>query len=75
MQLDEKIERMKHIMIEDEFMPEAGMSVKLHALSIVEQFKNQAREVSMRSLMQVIRIGMKYTDEKFEKMAQYSLCN
>ena len=75
MKLEEKIERMKHIMVEDEFMPEADMSFKLMAIDIIERFKDQAREVSMRSLMQVVKIAQKFDGEKFEKMARYALTN
>jgi hypothetical protein len=75
MKLEEKIERMKHILEDSEFMPEADISIKRTALKIIDQYKAQAREVSMRSLIQVIRIGQKFTGEKFAKMAQYSLTN
>ena len=75
MTTDEKIDRMKHILIEDEFMPEAHTSIKLLAIDIIEQFKNEAREVSMRSLIQVVRIGMKFSGEKFTNMARYALTN
>jgi hypothetical protein len=75
MKLEEKIERMKHIMEDSEFMPEADLSIKRTALKIIDQHKAQAREVSMRTLIQVIRIGQKFTGEKFAKMAKYSLTN
>lgn len=75
MKLNEKIERMQHIMAADEFMPEADMSLKLMALDIIDRFKHQAREVSMRTLIQTVKIAQKFSGEKFEKMAQYSLCN
>jgi hypothetical protein len=66
---------MKHILEDSEFMPEADLSIKRIALGIIDQHKAQAREVSMRTLIQVIRIGQKFTGEKFAKMAKYSLTN
>jgi len=42
---------------------------------IIDQHKERAREVSMRSLIQVIRIGQKFVGEKFQQMAKYSLTN
>jgi hypothetical protein len=75
MKLEEKIERMKHIMEDSEFMPEADLSIKRTALKIIDQHKAQAREVSKRTLIQVIRIGQKFTGEKFEKMSKYALTN
>jgi len=73
MKLEEKIERMKHILEDSEFMPETEIDIKRSALKIIDQYKAQAREVSMRTLIQVIRIGQKFTGEKFEKMSRYAL--
>jgi len=75
MTLEQKIERMEFIVKEDDFMPEADMSIKNLAMKIVKQNKDKAREVSMRSLMQVVRIGMKFTGKQFEDMSKYALCN
>lgn len=75
MTTDEKIERMKHILAEDEFMPEAEISVKLMAMDIVEQFKDQAKDVSMRTLIQIVKIGQKFTGSTFERMSKYVLCH
>jgi hypothetical protein len=73
MKLEEKIERMKHILEDSEFMPETEIGIKRAALKIIDQYKAQAREVSMRTLIQVIRIGQKFTGEKFAKMSRYAL--
>ena len=75
MKLEEKIDRMKHILEDSEFMPEADFSIKQNALKIIDQYKSQAREVSMRSLIQVIRIGQKFSGKKFENMSKYALVN
>jgi len=75
MTLEQKIERMEFIVNENDFMPEADMSIKTLAMKIVKQNKDKAREVSMRSLMQVVRIGMKFTGKQFEDMSKYALCN
>lgn len=75
MTLTQKVERMRQIAFEDDFLPEVELSVKQLALDLIDQHKEQAREVSMRSLIQVIRIGQKFTAEKFQKMARYALTN
>ena len=75
MTLDQKIKRMEHIVNEPDFMPETEMTIKKMALEIVRKNKENAREVSMRSLMQVVRIGMKFTGKQFEDMSKYALCN
>lgn len=75
MTLSQKIERMSLIAYEDDFLPEVDLSIKKIALDLIDRYKEKAREVSMRSLIQVIRIGQKYDSEKFEKMAKYALTN
>lgn len=75
MTLAQKIERMTLIAFEDDFLPEVDVSIKRMALEIIDQHKERAREVSMRSLIQVIRIGQKFVGEKFQQMAKYSLTN
>lgn len=75
MTLEQKIERMEFIVKEDDFMPEADYSIKSLAMQIIKDNKNRAREVSMRSLMQIVRIGMKFSGTQFENMAKYALCN
>lgn len=75
MTLAQKIERMSLIAYEDDFLPEVDVSIKKIALDLIDRYKEKAREVSMRSLIQVIRIGQKYDSEKFEKMAKYALTN
>ena len=75
MTLDQKIERMEYLLTEEDFMPEAQISIKNLAMKILKENKDKAKEVSLRSLQQVIRIGMKFTGEKFEQLAKYALTN
>ena len=75
MTLTQKIERMTAIAFEDDFLPDVPATIKQLALDLIDQYKERAREVSMRSLIQVIRIGQKFDAEKFQKMARYALTN
>lgn len=75
MTLDEKIDRMKYVMLEEDFMPEAGMDIKLQAMDIIEKYKHEAKDVSLRSLIQVTKIFQKFSGAKAEKLALYALSN
>lgn len=75
MTIDEKLERMAHIVGDREFMPEANEEVKKRALDAIRANKDRANEVSMRSLIQVVRIAQRFDGEKFEKMSRYALTN
>lgn len=75
MTLVQKIDRMRLIAFEDDFLPDVDVTVKQDALDLIDLHKEQAREVSMRSLIQVIRIGQKFKGESFQKMARYALTN
>jgi hypothetical protein len=75
MTLDEKITRMTKIAFDSEFMPEVDTELKKTALSLIDKHKANAREISMRSLQQIIRIGQKFGGDKFADMAKYALMN
>lgn len=73
MTLDQKIERITKIAHDDDFMPEAEFEIKMFALEMINKYKNVTRDMSMRSLIKVVRIGQKYSGEKFENLSKYAL--
>ena len=75
MTTDQKIQRMEKIVTLDSFMPDVDDSIKTKALDFIREYKNVANDVSMRSLVQVIRIGMKHDGEKFANLSKYALTN
>jgi len=75
MTLVEKIARMSKILFEDDFMPEVDAEIKQLALKTIDENKESAKEISMRSLHQVIRIAQMFGGEKFQDMSKYALTN
>lgn len=73
MTLDQKIQRITKIAHDADFMPDASIEVKMLALEMINKYKTVTRDMSMRSLIKVVRIGQKYTDEKFENLTKYAL--
>jgi hypothetical protein len=77
MNVDQKIERMAEIIKVESFMPGFSEDSKKKALEFIEKMKNEASEISFRTLIQVTKIA----DEgdvgrtKWERRAEYVLTN
>lgn len=72
MTMDEKIERMGTIMADPEFMPEVEMNCKEDALDLINQYKDVAKEVSMRTLIKVTKIRTS-GNKNWNALAKYAL--
>lgn len=72
MTLDQKLDRMETIMAEADFLPGINMSCKRDALELIRKNKHVAREVSLRTLINVARIRAE-NDSDWEDLAAYSL--
>lgn len=72
MTLDQKLDRMEAIMMEDDFLPGISMAYKRDALNLIREYKDRAREVSMRTLITVARIRAE-DDADWADLATYSL--
>lgn len=71
MTTDQKIERMEYIAKSDEFLPEYGMDVKMDAIALIKKFKNEAKEISLRTLISVSKI--RASNDDWESLAEYML--
>ena len=69
----QKIERMSHIITEDDFMPDFSNEIKTDALTFLSIFADQAREISLRTLIAIVKIRAK--GKNWEKLAEYVLTN
>lgn len=69
----QKIERMAHIIHEDDFMPEFDMSIKEEALAFLAKFASKAKEISLRTLISVVKIRNRGANWK--NLAEYVLTN
>ena len=71
MNLDQKIDRMEFIAKSPEFLPEYDQSVKQDAISLIRKIKDQAREISLRTLISVAKI--RASNDDWKDLATYML--
>jgi hypothetical protein len=71
MTLDQKIDRMEHIALSTEFLPEYDAKVKTDALSLIREIKDDCKEVSLRTLIAVCKI--RACNKDYKELAEYML--
>jgi len=71
---DQKIERMVVISMSEEFMPEFSADHKKEALDLITSLKDDAKEISLRTLISVTKIRAS-GNKNWKGMATYILCN
>ena len=71
MTLDQKIDRMDFISKSDEFMPEYSMEVKTDAMNLIRALKDDAKEISLRTLISVSKI--RASNKDWKDLAEYML--
>ena len=74
MTADQKIERMGSLISFAEFMPEFSIAEKKEALVLIDAHKNDAKELSLRTLIKVTKIRASNVRD-WEKLARYVLAN
>lgn len=72
MTLDQKIDRMGFISSSPEFLPEYTKAQKNDALEFIRKFKNEASEVSLRTLIEITKIRATAGSD-WEPFAEYML--
>lgn len=73
MNADQKIERMETIAKCDSFMPEYDADIKEDALNLIRDLKDQAKEISLRTLISVCKIRAS-NPKDYRGLAEYMLC-
>ena len=71
MNTNQKIDRMGHLITTEEFLPEYDLTVKTAALEFLSKMKDQARELSLRTLISVTKVASRGGD--WERRAEYLL--
>ena len=71
MSATQKIDRMEYIAKSDEFMPEFELSHKMDALGLIREVANDAKEISLRTLISVTKI--RASNKDWKEMATYLL--
>jgi hypothetical protein len=74
MTLKQKMERMRTIVSEDDFLPEYTMAHKMESLDLIETFCERVKELSLRTLIQVAKIR-KSSGPNWKNLAEYICCN
>ena len=72
MTLDQKIERMDSISKTAEFLPEYDAKVKADSLALIREVKDEAKEISLRTLISVCKIRAS-NPKDFKDLATYIL--
>jgi hypothetical protein len=72
MTVDQKLDRMEAIVAGDDFLPNISMKFKRDALALIRELRNEAREISLRTLITVARIRAQ-DDRDWKDLATYSL--
>lgn len=71
MTTDQKIERMEFIANQDDFMPDYSKEVKTDAIALIRELKDEANEISFRTLISVAKI--RASNEDWRDLAIYTL--
>lgn len=74
MTTDQKLERMETIMYAPEFMPEVATSLKVDAFETIKEYKSIAKEISLRTLINVTKIRAS-GNRNWDALAKYMMCN
>lgn len=74
MTTDQKLERMETIMSAPEFMEGVSIDMKQDALATIKEYKDIAKEISLRTLINVTKIRAS-GNKNWEALSKYMLCN
>jgi hypothetical protein len=69
----QKVERMRHIVSEADFLPEYSKQEKSDALDLIDSLQEDVKELSLRTLIQTTKIR-KYSGAKWKDLAEYTIC-
>jgi len=71
MNTEQKIERMETIAAAEEFMPEYTAEIKADALALIRELKDDAKEISLRTLIAVSKV--RASNKNWKDLATYIL--
>ena len=69
----QKVERMRDIVKEAEFMPECSVQIKTDSLALIDSLCDSVKELSLRTLIQVIKVR-KSAGSNWKNLAEYAIC-
>ena len=71
---EQKIERMKHLLTQKDFMPEYDLVSKNDAMRLISKLVDNVKELSLRTLIQVTKIRKSNPNGKWAELAEYAIC-
>jgi hypothetical protein len=74
MKAKQKIERMRFLLTEADFMPEFDKVTKGDSMDLIASVVDDVKELSLRTLMQVIKIRKANPNGKWKDLATYAIC-
>lgn len=74
MTMQQKVDRMRWLLTQDDFMPEYEYEYKFDAINLIESLVDSVQELSLRSLIQVTKIR-KANTPRWRDLAEYVLTN
>jgi hypothetical protein len=72
MTTEQKVERMRHLITQDDFMPEFRMRDKTDAMDLIAELQDSVKELSLRTLIQVTKIRANGGDN-WRDLAEYAI--
>lgn len=70
----QKVERMRFLLTQADFMEDFAMTHKLDAMDLIDVLCDKIKELSLRTLMQVIKIRKSNPNGKWKELAEYAIC-
>jgi hypothetical protein len=73
MTTEQKVERMRYLVGQPEFMVDYSKEEKTDALNLIDDMQNEVKELSLRTLIQTTKIR-KSAGAKWKDLAEYTIC-
>jgi hypothetical protein len=73
MTTEQKVERMRHIAFEADFMPDFDKQFKTDALDLIASIRDEVKELSLRTLIQVVKIRKSNPNNNWKDLATYAI--
>ena len=70
----QKVERMRFLLTQPDFMEDFAMVHKTESMDLVDNLCDKIKELSLRTLMQVIKIRKSNPNGKWKDLAEYAIC-
>lgn len=70
----QKIERMRFLLNEKDFMPEYDKACKQDAMDLIASLADTVKELSLRTLIQVTKIRKSNPNNNWKGLAEYAIC-